>query len=162
MKETSPIRETDDEARALGQSLLSGANFGALAVIDKESGFPSVTRVAVVRALDGNPMTLISELSTHTGNLIAHPDCSLLLGEPGPTGDPLTHPRMTLECEASFICHGDAGRNEVRDHYLSQYPKAKLYIDFGDFLFAHLRVKSVALNGGFGKAFNLTPSDLGI
>ncbi len=158
----NPIRETDEEARSLARTLLTEARFGALAVIDHATGAPSVSRISVVRAPDGAPLTLISELSTHTQHLMANPACALLLGEPGPTGDPLTHPRMTLSCIARFIRHGEPGRDALRDHFLAQYPKAKLYIDFGDFLFAHLQVEDIALNGGFGKAYALTPADLGL
>ena len=50
----------------------------------------------------GTPLTLISDLSDHTRALKADPRCSILVGEPGPRGDPLTHPRMTLLCTARF------------------------------------------------------------
>ena len=50
----------------------------------------------------------------------------------------------------------------LRAHYLTHQPKAKLYIDFGDFSLVRLRVTKAHLNGGFGKAFILTPEDLGM
>ncbi|PWR01709.1 pyridoxamine 5-phosphate oxidase [Meridianimarinicoccus roseus] len=162
MAETSPINPTDDDARALARELLAGARFGALGVIDPASGAPSVSRIAVATAPDGQPLTLISDLSAHTAALQATPTCSLLVGEPGPRGDPLTHPRMTLACRARFIAHGADGWSQLRGHYMSQHPKAKLYIDFADFSFARLEVERAALNGGFGKAFNLTAADLGL
>ncbi len=162
MAEINPIRETDDEARALARQLLAEARFAALAVTDRETGTPTVSRIALVPGPDGAPLTLISQLSAHTGHLLADPRCSLLVGEPGPTGDPLTHPRMTLACEACFIRHGEDGREVLRDHYLGLYPKAKLYVDFADFMFASFAVTAAALNGGFGKAFHLSPADLGL
>lgn len=157
-----PIRDTDDEARALGRSLLATARFGALGVRAPDSGAPQVTRIAVAQAPDGQPLTLISALSSHTVALRADPVCSLLLGEPGPKGDPLTHPRITLACRADFTEHGTADYARLRDHYLRTHPKAQLYIDFTDFAFATLRVEGAALNGGFGKAYALTPADLGL
>ncbi|WP_172331626.1 HugZ family protein [Mangrovicoccus sp. HB161399] len=160
MAETDPIRETDDEARALARRLLAEARFAALAVTDRRTGAPTVSRIALVPGPDGAPLTLVSQLSAHTGHLLADPRCSLLVGEPGPTGDPLTHPRMTLACEARFIRHGDAERDTLREHYLGLYPKAKLYVDFGDFLFAAFEITGAALNGGFGKAYRLAPEDL--
>ncbi|WP_138468025.1 HugZ family protein [Poseidonocella sp. HB161398] len=162
MSQTSPIRETDDEARALARQLLSSARHAALAVTDRATGAPTVSRIALVPGPDGAPLTLISELAAHTGHLLADPRCALLIGEPGPTGDPLTHPRMTLACEARFTRQDDPGRAELRAHYLGLYPKAKLYIDFADFLFASFAVGSAALNGGFGKAYQLSPEDLGL
>ena len=47
-------------------------------------------------------------------------------------------------------------------HWLRDHPKAKLYIGFGDFHFALFSVTGAFLNGGFGKAFFLTPVDLGL
>lgn len=163
---TDPIRPTDDEARALAQSLLKEARFCAIGVIDPETGTPSVSRVALATAPDGRPVTLISTLSAHSRALQACRDCSLLVGEPGETGDPLTHPRLTIQAKANFVRHGDdteeANHKALRDHYLAQRPKSKLYIDFADFFFARFDVTRAFLNGGFGKAFNLTPADLAL
>jgi len=158
----SPIRETDDDARALARRLLAEARFGALGVRDPRNGAPHVTRIAVAQAPDGRPLTLISALSSHTAALRADPVCSLLLGEPGARGDPLTHPRITLGCRAAFTEHGTDAYSKLREHYLRCHPKAQLYIGFSDFCFATLRVGSADLNGGFGKAYALTPADLGL
>lgn len=158
----SPIRPTDDAARSIGRELIDGAAFGALAVLHPDTGLPHVTRIAVVAGPCGHPLTLISELSLHTRALLADPRASLLLGEPGPRGDPLTHPRITLQVVAEFIRHATPDHAALRVHYLRRQPKAKLYVDFTDFAFARLRVQGAALNGGFGKAFELMPADLGL
>ncbi|CAN0604984.1 unnamed protein product, partial [Ectocarpus sp. 12 AP-2014] len=93
----------------------------------------------------------------HTKALRADERCSLLLGEPGRKGDPLTYPRITLQTKAVFIEKTDA----LVSHYLEQQPKAKLYIGFADFCFAQLIPTEAFLNGGFGKAYRLAPDDLG-
>jgi hypothetical protein len=160
-KKIDPIRETDDEARALARALIDGARFGALGVRDPETGAPTVSRVAVATTPEGAPLTLISDLSHHTRALKSDPACSLLVGEPGAKGDPLTHPRITLQCRARFVRHGEAGHAALRHHYLTQQPKAQLYIDFADFSFAVLEVTEAHLNGGFGKAYRLEAADLG-
>jgi len=157
-----PIRETDDAARALARSLIDGARFGALGVRDPETGAPMVSRVAAATTPEGRPVALVSDLSHHTKALKDDPACSLLLGEPGERGDPLTHPRITLQCRARFLRHGEEGHAALRDHYLAQHPKAQLYIDFADFSFAVLDVTEAHLNGGFGKAYRLAPADLGL
>lgn len=162
MNEKSPIRPTDDEARNLGRSLLDGARFGALGVRDPETGAPVVSRVAVARTPEGAPLTLISDLSHHTKALKADPICSLLVGEPGEKGDPLTHPRITLQARAHFLRHKEDGFEALAAHYLSQNPKAQLYIGFADFSLVTLEVTGAYLNGGFGKAFVLVPKDLGL
>lgn len=162
MPEINPIRDTDDAARRLGRSLLDDARHGALGVRAPGSGLPEVTRVAVAVTPEGQPLTLISALSSHTVALRADPACSLLVGEPGPRGDPLTHPRITLACRAAFTEHRTDAYARLREHYLATHPKAQLYIDFTDFCFATLVVAGAALNGGFGKAYVLTPGDLGL
>jgi putative heme iron utilization protein len=158
----NPIRDTDAEARDLARGLIAGARFGALAALDPATGAPVVTRIAVGLDPAGHPLTLVSELSHHTRALEADARCSLLLGEPGPKGDPLTHPRITLQATAAFTRHGTPDYAVLRDHYLQTHPKAQLYIDFTDFHFARFQVSGAALNGGFGKAYSLTPADLGL
>lgn len=119
-----------------------------------------VTRIALALDEGGMPMTLISSLSQHTECLVQTPACSLLVGEPGPKGDPLTHPRLTLQARAVFVARDDAAFDEMRASYLRQNPKAKLYIDFADFSLVRMDLQTAFLNGGFGKAFTLTRQDL--
>jgi putative heme iron utilization protein len=91
--------------------------------------------------------------------LLADPRCSLLLGEPG-KGDPLAHPRISLHCRAVKLERGSTLEAQARRRYLNRNPKAKLYVDLGDFSFFRLEVQNASLNGGFGKAYLLTPTDL--
>lgn len=155
----NPIRPTDAEARTLAHGLLATARFAALGVRDPDSGSPMVTRIALVPAAPDDPaaapLTLISSLSGHTSALDADPACSLLIGEPGEKGDPLTHPRLTLQARAEI-----ADKAALREHYLSHYPKALLYFDFADFRIMRFQPLVAHLNGGFGKAFRLLPDDL--
>ncbi len=157
---TDPIRPTDDEARALARGLIADATYGAIGVLDPESGTPMVSRIAVVPGPDGLPLALVSDLSHHTRALKANPACSMLVGEPGAKGDPLTWPRLTLLGTARFTRHGDATHRDLADHFVAKQPKAKLYIGFGDFALLQLTLTGAHLNGGFGKAFVLTPEDL--
>lgn len=162
MPETSPIRPTDDEARTLARRLLDHARFGALGVLDPATGAPMVTRIAVGTDAGGRPVSLVSDLSAHTRALRANPACSLLVGEPGPRGDPLTHPRLTLQARAGFVRKGADGHDALRARWLDGHPKSALYVDFADFSFAVFAVEAAHLNGGFGRAFVLTPGDLGL
>ncbi len=155
----SPIRPTDDDARALARGLIADARFGALAVVHPDTGLPHVTRVAIGTDARGVPVTLVSDLSLHTRALRAEPRACVLLGEPGPRGDPLTHPRLSLDVRAEVVPRG-AGHDVLRERWLAQHPKAKLYVDFADFWFVLLRPEGAALNGGFGRAFVLGPDDL--
>ena len=146
------FRETDDDARRLARDLVAEARYGALGVL--LDNVPFVSRVALASP-DGTPMTLISDLAPHTDALRKQPEASLLIGEPG-KGDPLAHPRITLNVRARFIDKTEAHVSG----YLSHQPKANLYIGFADFHLVRLDPLEGWLNGGFGKAFHLSAQDL--
>lgn len=156
----SPIRPTDDKARQLAKTLLASNRHAALGVLHPDTGHPFVSRAALGLAPGGLPMTLISTLALHTRALQANPACSLLVGEPPSKGDPLAFPRLSLMARANFVDNRSAMHQTLRSFYLDTHPKAKLYIDFADFCFVLFDVKSAALNGGFGEAYDLTSDDL--
>lgn len=153
------IRATDDEARSLARGLLSGAQFAALGVVTPD-GLPMVTRIALATRQDGRPLTLISDLSAHAAALKANPAASLLVGEPGERGDPLTHARLTLQCRASFTRMGEPGHTGIAAHYLAQRPRAKLYSGFEDFFYVTFDIDEALLIGGFARAYRLTGADI--
>ena len=153
-----PVRPADDAARALAREIAQGARFGALGVIDPATGGPMVTRVATLweeGAAGPAALILVSDLSLHTAALGQNPACSLLLGEPGPKGDPLTHPRLTLMAQAR-----PADKAARRAAWLAAHPKATLYYDFADFRLLRLEPHLAHLNGGFGRAWRLFAADL--
>lgn len=154
-----PVAAADDEARALARSLLDSGH-AALAVTDPADGTPGISRIAFGLSPDGLPVTLVSSLAPHFGALQANPACALLLGEVGDKGDPLTHPRLMVKARAEFVAPDDPARAALRDHWVKTHPKSKLYVDFADFAFVRLHPVSALLNGGFARAFRLTPSDL--
>jgi heme iron utilization protein len=158
----NPIRPTDTEARSLARGLITQARHASLAVIEPDTNAPMVTRIAFGTTPQGQPLSLISDLSHHTRALAVNPAASVLVGEPGLRGDPLTHPRLTLQVQTRFLRQGEAAHAELAAHYLRDHPKAELYIGFTDFFFALFDVQAAYLNGGFGRAFVLTPSDLGL
>jgi putative heme iron utilization protein len=150
---TDPYRPLDDEARETTRSLLEGADHGALGTL--RAGAPMVTRAGCLWLRGTGLLMLLSDLSDHAQALAADPACSLLIGEPGPKGDPLTHPRLTLIGTAEA-----ADKGTLRKPYLAARPKAKLYYDFTDFRLLRLDPSEAMLNGGFGKAYRLAPDDL--
>jgi putative heme iron utilization protein len=153
------IRPTDADAIRLGKTLIRSARYGAIAVLDPETGTPLASRVGVATDIDGAPLILISMLSAHTRAIVADPRCSLLLGEPG-KGDALAHPRITLVCRAARLDRGTPEQARAERRYLNRNPKAQLYVGLGDFSIFRLEIERGSLNGGFGKAYDLTPMDL--
>ncbi|HET7414012.1 MAG TPA: DUF2470 domain-containing protein [Pararhizobium sp.] len=153
------IRETDEDARRLARILVRSARFAALAVFDPKTRHPFASRVLIGTDSDGAPVTLISGLSAHTLALNADPRASILVGEPG-KGDPLAHPRLTVQCRAERIPPESEARARLRRRFISRHPKAALYADFGDFAFFRLQPLSASLNAGFGRAYDLPAEDL--
>jgi putative heme iron utilization protein len=142
----------DDQtgARRVAKRVMRLARTGALATLD--GGRPLTTLVGVASDWDGAPLFLMSDLARHTKNLDADSRASLLLtsGEGG--GDPLNHPRLTL--------NGAVRRHDGGARYVQRNPKAKLYAGFADFSVRRLEIESVHFNGGFGRADALTVADL--
>jgi len=157
-KKRDVLQPVDDEAKRLGKTLVRNARYGSLATIDPLDGSPSVSRVSLATAMDGAPIFLMSQLSSHCKNLLADTRCSILVGEPG-KGDPLAHPRMTLIGKAVQVAEGSE-RTFMRSRYLRRHPKAALYVDFPDFSFWRFETSRASLNGGFGKAYAVTARDL--
>lgn len=155
----SVLRETDENALLEARTLMRGARFGTLAVLDPETGFPNASRVLLATTPYGTPAILVSSLSTHTRALDADPRCSLLTGEPG-KGDPLAHPRLSLQARAVAVDRESEMHGWLRSRFLRRHPKAALYIDFGDFRFLTLEPVLANLNGGFGKAYRIDGQDL--
>ncbi|MFK4823565.1 HugZ family protein [Paenochrobactrum sp. BZR 588] len=153
------IRPTTPQAIQIAKTLIRTARFAALACISASTQRPNASRVALATDNDGTPLILVSALAPHTASLIANPYCSLLVGEPG-KGDAMAHARMTLHCTAVQITRAHETYQHLRIRYLNHNPKGALYVDLGDFSFFRLQVDGASLNGGFGKAFNLTATDL--
>ncbi|MEZ5739850.1 MAG: DUF2470 domain-containing protein [Burkholderiaceae bacterium] len=152
------LRPIDESARALARQLLRATPTAALATIDPGDGSPLASLVTVATDPDGSPLLLISALSGHTTALRANPRCSLLLARPG-AGDPLAHPRLTLVADARFLERGTAACQRARRRFLARHHKAALYADFGDFGFVRLAPVRASLNGGFGRAYEMTAAD---
>lgn len=151
MPPRDPRQPADFEPIPVARHLLRTARSGALGTLDPQSGAPFVTLTSVATDFDGTPIILISRLSTHTQNLLKDQRASLMLAQGG-KGDPLAHPRLTLQVQAELA--GPLELPRLRDRYLRRHPKAKLYADFPDFAFFRLMPSEVHLNGGFARAFD--------
>ena len=100
-------------------------------------------------ALDGlgRPLFLISTMAMHTQNLQADLRASLLVTQPGWTGDPLAAGRVTLMGQAVPLSEKETP--EARKSYLACHPNAAYWVDFEDFGFYRLEVTDVYFVGGF-------------
>lgn len=154
-----PVQPADEDARTLARQLLS-LGYAALAWTDPDTGTPGISRIAFARDPQVGLLTLVSGLAPHFRALQTNPDCALMLGEVGDKGDPLNHPRLMIRARAAFVAPDDPTRPGIRARWLARAPKAQVYIDLPDFAFVRLTPVSALLNGGFARAFHLSPQDL--
>jgi putative heme iron utilization protein len=160
MAEPKNLRlELNDEARLMAEVLLRTARYGALAVLEPGTGYPLTTRVGCAPDMDGTPFMPLSGLSAHTKALEADPRCSLLLGEPG-KGDPLAHPRLSVLARPVRVEKEDPAHARLRQRYIARHPRSEIYLDLPDFFFYRLESARAFMNGGFGKAYDLTAADM--
>jgi hypothetical protein len=149
----------DFDPKAVAKELLRTTRAGALATLDRNTGYPFASLVNVATDSDGSPLILVSKLSTHTANLEVDGRASLLLAATG-KGDPLAHPRLTLLGSFTQLARDEAQEPRVRRRFLARHPKSELYAGFGDFSFWRLDVVSAHLNGGFARAADLKGADV--
>jgi len=144
---------------AVAKALLRRTRSGTLGTLDRNTGHPFASLVTVATDMDGAPLILTSQLSTHTANLEADGRASVLLAESG-KGDPLAHPRLTVLGSLARVPRDSTDDARVRRRFLARHPKAELYAGFGDFAFWRMNVASAHLNGGFARAADLTAGDV--
>ncbi len=148
-----PNQDPDFDPAGLSKRLLRQARAATLATLTPD-GAPFATLTAIATDYDGGPILLLSRLAVHTRNLERDPRLSLLLAQGG-SGDPLAHPRLTVQASAARTSEPAA-----RARYLRRNPKAALYADFADFSFWRAEITAVHLNGGFARAADFGPEGL--
>ncbi|HZP41671.1 MAG TPA: DUF2470 domain-containing protein [Candidatus Binatia bacterium] len=131
------------------RTLLHLARTGTLATRSRrrpEFPFASLAPYAVDAC--GRPSFLVSTMAMHTQNLAADPHASLLVAQPGWTGDPLAGARVTLLGRVEPVPAPDVAA--VRAAYLARHENARYWVDFDDFAFHRMEVADVYYVAGFG------------
>jgi heme iron utilization protein len=142
----------------VAKELLRTTRSGSLATLDRNTGHPFCSLVNVATDVDGSPLILVSQLSTHTANIEVDPRASVLLASTG-KGDPLAYPRLTALGAFEKIERGSPDEGRIVRRYSARHPK-NMYAGFADFGLWRLKVVSAHLNGGFARAADLKASDL--
>jgi putative heme iron utilization protein len=148
-----PRQPGDFEPVSGAKLLLRKIRTATLATLSR-SGGPFASLTAIATDADGAPILLLSKLAVHTRNLERDPRCSLLLAQGG-KGDPMAHPRLTVDASVAFTSDP-----RVRKRFLRRNAKATLYADFPDFSFWRGEVSGFHLNGGFARAADMGPEQV--
>ena len=147
-----PSRE---DIAGAARALVRRAFKGSMATIDAKNGYPYASLVTLATDASGAPILLISNLARHTANLANDPRASIMVDETGALADPLQGARVTLYGRVERTKEG-----AVRRRFLARHPEASFYADFPDFGFFRLAVVGAHYIGGFGRIFDLAPSEL--
>jgi heme oxygenase (biliverdin-IX-beta and delta-forming) len=130
------------------RTLLHQGRTGTLATLSRRHpGHPFASIMPYALDGDGRPLFLISSMAMHTQNLGGDARASLLVTQPGATGDPLASGRVTLMGRAQRLTGDDIAT--ARPAYLAAQPNASYWVDFEDFSFWRLDVDDVYFVGGF-------------
>src|SRR3954469_15418231 len=144
------------------KTLVASETRGALSTIAAQpEGYPYGSVASYGLDARGNPLLFVSTMAVHTQNALRDPRASLLVAEPVPDGaDPLASGRVTLIGEMRVIEPSD--RELARERYLDANPAAAYYIDFGDFEFYRLTVRSIRYVGGYGRMSWVEPEQYAV
>lgn len=122
---------------------------GTLSTVSRRhSGWPFGSVMPYALDGQGRPVFLISSLAVHTQNVQADQRASLLVTQPGWTGDPLAGARVTVMGNAAELPAVDL--EQTRTAYLARYENAAAWVEFDDFAFYRLEVVDLYYVGGFG------------
>jgi heme iron utilization protein len=141
-----PVPEPTYAERA--RTLAHIGRAGTLATLStRHPGHPFASVMPYAIDARGEPIVLISSMAMHTQNLLGDPRASLLVLQPGWTGDPLAAARLTLMGAARRIAGDDLA--SARETYLAWHERARFWVDFEDFAFWRLDVLDAYFVGGF-------------
>jgi len=142
------------------RTLLSQARTGTLATLSRRHpGHPFASVMPYALDDDGRPLCLISSMAMHTQNLAGDARASLLVTQPGATGDPLASGRVTLMGRGQRLAGDQAAA--ARPLYLAAHASAAYWVDFEDFSFWRLDVADVYFVGGFAAMGWVDAADYG-
>ena len=141
-----PVPEPTYAERA--RTLVYLGRTGTLSTLSrKHPGHPFGSIMPYALDAQGRPLVLISTMAMHTQNLAADRRASLLVTQPGWTGDPLAAGRVTLIGEAFPLAGEDVA--PARQAYLARHANAAYWVDFEDFGFYRLAIADIYYVGGF-------------
>jgi hypothetical protein len=150
---------TLEDARRI-RGLLADTPVLSLAVLVDGAPVVGLLPFAVAPGL-GAAYVHASRLARHTRGLLAGAPFGVLVhAAPGPGGDPLQVPRLSLEGTVEPLADGSAEHAAARELYLRRFPGSAPTFELGDFTLHALRFRGGRFVRGFAQALNLTEDTL--
>lgn len=146
-EQTQSLRRLLDEQRI--------ASLGTL-----HEGEPYVSMVPFELLPDASAFVIhVSQLSSHTKDMVESPRVSLLVVAPDTGGAPAQAlARVTVQGRAEHYTESTPGYASAREAYLSRFPQAVTTFALADFLLFAIRPRSIRFIAGFAQALTLTPA----
>jgi putative heme iron utilization protein len=138
------------------RELLQAQAVASLGTLHRGRPFVSMVPFAI---LPGDQVFLVhvSQLASHTKDMLLSPRVSLLVIAPPRPGLPVhALPRITVQGEASRIDPASELHAPARAAYLARFPQSAEMFGFADFSLFGIAPDSVRFVGGFGQATSLS------
>jgi hypothetical protein len=122
-------------------------------------GSPDASHAAYLCGADGSLYFFLSDLSSHTANLLANPRAAALIVSN--RGDAFARPRLSLKGGVVRLPRDDAAGAELLDQFAARHGKiVGLLRQLGDFHLFQMQPDEALLVMGFGKAWPLAGEQL--
>ncbi len=148
---------TPEQTQSL-RRLFDGQHISSLGTLHE--GEPYVSMVPFAVLPDASALVIhVSQLSSHTADMVDSPRVSLLVVAPDTGGTPAQAlARVTIQGRAEHDTSSTPGYASAREAYLSRFPQAVGTFALPDFLLFSIRPLSIRFIAGFAQALTLTPA----
>lgn len=143
------------------RALLASQRVASLGTLNS-AGKPFVSMVPfAIEPHSGTLVIHVSQLATHTPNLLADPVVSVMVMQAEVAGAPVQAlPRVSFDGVATRLEPNSAAWQAARSAYLTRFPEAEPITELGDFSFVAISLTQARQVAGFGAARSLAPEDL--
>jgi heme iron utilization protein len=145
------------------RELLNSRRVAALGTLDaRDPAQPFVSMVPFAWMGDQACLVIhVSALAAHTGNLLNHPQVSLLVMAAEEDAEPVhALPRVTFDAVAQMLERDSPVWAAAQAAYLARFPEADFMTELSDFSFVLLRPTHARHVAGFGAARSVDAAEL--
>lgn len=148
---------TPEQTESL-RRLFDGQRIASLGTLHE--GEPYVSMVPFALLPDASALVIhVSQLSSHTKDMVESPRVSLLVVAPDAAGVPAQAlARVTIRGRADHYTASTPGYSSAQEAYLSRFPQAVSTFALPDFFLFAIRPLSIRFIAGFAQALTLTPT----
>jgi putative heme iron utilization protein len=146
-------------ARTL-RELLRTQQVAALGTLHKGQPYVSMVPFAILPGGSGFVIH-VSQLATHTKDMLLSPQVSLLVvAPPLPEIPAQALARVTIQAQAEPYADLTQGQAEAKAAYLARFPQSAQMFTFSDFSLFAILPSSIRFVGGFAQATSISPEVL--